>query len=584
MPRPGAYAARLNDQIDPFRAASVAQIQHQGCQVFKLAFHAPTLRAMHDSVKRPDGEAPRNRIDYALGLCLADTRQGGKVARRGSKRHGMHDRAEAPRAPFIARRLGTFNILGEEGLSLIERNADLILQDTGMEFRDDPQALAHFREAGCDVSGERVRFDPGFCRATIRASAPPVFHQHARNPANTVQIGGDASVLCPSWGPPFVHDLDQGRRYASYDDFIRLVKLHQTIPWLHHSGGVVCEPVDLPANKRHLDMLYAHIRWSDRCFMGAFIGAERAGHALDMARIVFGDEYVAENPVLYCVSNTNAPLVMDAHMSGALRVNAQAGQPVACTPWVLTGAMSPCTVAGTLAQVLAESMAAMTLTQLVRPGAPCLMGSFASTMSMKSGAPTFGTPEAGQMVLAAGQLARRLGVPLHTVGTLSASKLPDAQSQQEATWGLMMALFAGAHVVNHATGWLEGGLVTGFEKTMIDADLCGKLCRFFEGIDLSENAQAMAAISSTGPGAHFLGSDHTRQNFMSALFRPDTPDTDSYEQWAAAGERDTAQRANALWKERLDAYRDPGLDPAIDEALCDYIARRKAEIPDQAWF
>ena len=506
------------------------------------------------------------------------------MARHGRKaRHGRQA-AEPPRAPYLTRRIGCLNVLSEEGLSLIEANADLILRDTGMEFRDDPGILAIFREAGCDVQGERVRFDPGFCRQVITATAPGVYHQHARNPANSVQMGGNATVLCPSWGPPFVHDLDRGRRYAAYEDFVTLVRLHQTIPWLHHSGGVVCEPVDLPANKRHLDMLYAHIRWSDRCLMGAFIGAERATHALDVARIVFGAEYVAENPVLYCVSNTNAPLVMDAHMSGALKVNARAGQPVACTPWVLTGAMSPCTVAGTLAQVLAETMAAMALTQLINPGAPCLMGSFASTMSMQSGAPTFGTPEAGQMVLAAGQLARRLGVPLHTVGTLSASKLPDAQSQQEGTWGLMMALFAGANVINHATGWLEGGLVTGFEKTILDADLCGKICRFFEGIDLSENAQAMAAIAATGPGSHFLGSDHTQANFLTALFRPETPDNSSFEQWQAGGGLDAARRANAIWKERLEAYEDPGLDPAIDEALQDYIARKKAEVPDQEYF
>ena len=459
------------------------------------------------------------------------------------------------------------NILSEEGLALIEHNADRILQETGMEFHDDPEILEIFRNAGCHVKETRVRFEPGFCRKTIRATAPASFVQHARNPANNVLMGGDATILCPSWGPPFVHDLDSGRRYATYEDFAQLVKLHHTLPWLHHSGGVVCEPVDLPANKRHLDMLYAHIRWSDRAFMGAFIGAERAGHSIDIARIVFGDDYVAENAVLYCVSNTNAPLVMDANMSGALKTYARAGQPVACTPWVLTGAMSPCTVAGTLAQVLAETTACLALVQLINPGAPCLMGSFASTMSMQSGAPTFGTPEAGQMVLAAGQLARRLGVPLHTVGTLSSSKIPDAQSQQEATWGLLMSMFAGANLINHATGWLEGGLVTGFEKTILDHDLCGKVARFFEGIDLSENAQAMEAIAATGPGQHFLGSEHTQQNFMAALFRPWTPDNNSFEQWKAGGETDASVRANTIWKRQLESYEDPGIDPAVDEAL-----------------
>lgn len=508
----------------------------------------------------------------------------GRVQRTGRKAKRAADAGSAPRAPFIRRQLGTFNVLSEEGLALIEANADHILAETGMEFRDDPEALRFFADAGCDVQGARVRFAPGFCRRTVQASAPAVFTQNARNPSNNVQIGGEATVLCPSWGPPFVQDMDRGRRYATFADFETLVRLHHSLPWLHHSGGVVCEPVDLPANKRHLDMLYAHIRHSDRPFMGAFIGAERAGHALDMARIVFGADYVAQNPVLYCVSNTNAPLTMDAHMSGALRTYAAAGQPVACTPWVLTGAMSPTTVAGTLAQVLAEALAALTLAQLVRPGAPCLMGSFAATMSMKSGAPTFGTPEAGLMVLAAGQLARRLGVPLHTVGTLSSSKLPDAQSQQEATWGLMMAMFAGAHVINHATGWLEGGLVTSFEKTIIDHDLCGKVARFFEGIDLSENAQAMAAIAATGPGAHFLGSEHTQANFMSALFRPLTPDDASFEQWQADGSKDAATRANAIWKDWLARYEDPGLDPQIDAELRDYIAQRKAETPDMDYF
>ncbi len=504
--------------------------------------------------------------------------------RRISRRRGKVAPAPEPRAPFITRKLGTFNVLGEEGLSLIEANADIILAETGMEFRDDPQVLQVLASAGCDVDGERVRFAPGFCRKTIQATAPAQFTQHARNPANTVQIGGDATVLCPSWGPPFVHDLDKGRRYATHADFETLVRLHHTLPWLHHSGGVVCEPVDRPANKRHLDMLYAHIRHSDRAFMGAFIGAERAGHAIDMARILFPERDITKEPVLYCVSNTNAPLVMDSHMSGALKTYARAGQPVACTPWVLTGAMSPSTVAGTLAQVLAETLATLTLHQLIAPGAPCLMGSFASTMSMKSGAPTFGTPEAGLLVLAAGQLARRLGVPLHTVGTLSASKVPDAQSQQEAAWGLMMAMFAGANLINHATGWLEGGLVTSFEKTMIDHDLCGKVGRFFDGIDLSENAQAMAAIAATGPGAHFLGSEHTQANFMSALFRPLTPDDNAFEHWQAAGSQDAAQRANQLWKEQLEGYQDPGLDPDIDAELKDYIAQRKAEQPDMDYF
>lgn len=510
---------------------------------------------------------------------------GHSESRRKRSRARSTKRTIAQReSPFITRNIANFNILSEEGLCLIEANADEILQNTGMEFHDDPEILTIFKDAGCDVKDTRVRFDPGFCRKVITATAPAQFTQHARNPNKSVLLGGNASVLCPSWGPPFVHDIEKGRRYASFQDFEQLVKLHHSIPWLHHSGGVVCEPTDLPANKRHLDMLHAHIRLSDRAFMGAFIGAERAQHSIDIASILFGKEFVANNAVLYCVSNTNAPLVMDANMSGALKTYARAGQPVACTPWVLTGAMSPCTVAGTLAQVLAEAMACLALVQLIKPGAPCLMGSFASTMSMQSGAPTFGSAEAGQMVLAAGQLARRLGVPLHTVGTLSASKLPDAQSQQEATWGLLMSMFAGANLINHATGWLEGGLVTSFEKTMIDADLCGKVARFFEGIDLSENAQAMDAIATTGPGQHFLSAEHTQLNFLSALFRPDTPDNNSYEQWSAEGGHDTAKRAHALWNKHIEEYEQPPLDPAINEEITAYIAQVKSEKPDVNYY
>jgi trimethylamine--corrinoid protein Co-methyltransferase len=450
-----------------------------------------------------------------------------------------------------------------------------------MEFHDDPELLELWKHAGADVEGVRVRFEPGMCRQIVQATAPREYVQHARNPDNNVVIGGHNTVLCPSFGPPFVHDLDLGRRYATLEDFHKLVKIHQMIPWLHHSGGVVCEPVDVPVNKRHLDMLLAHFRFSDRGCFGALIGEQRASDSVAMAQILFGEEFVDQNSVFYSVANTNAPLVLDSAMSGALKTYAKHNQAVACTPFVLAGAMSPCTVAGTLAQVLAESMAVCALTQLIRPGAPCLMGSFATPISMQSGAPTFGSPEGAKMVLAAGQLARRLGVPFHTVGALSASKLPDAQAEQEAAFGLSMAVLAGANFINHATGWLEGGLVTGYEKTVIDADLCGKLIDFCQGIDLSDNAQAMAAIFETGPGAHFLASQHTLSNYEHAFYRSNLADNNTFEQWSLNGKLDTAQRANKLWKQYLEDYEEPYLDPAKLEALEDYVARRKASMPDQ---
>ena len=503
--------------------------------------------------------------------------------RSGGRRKKQADRKNTSneRVPYINRKIGTFDILNEEGLCLIEENADTILADVGMEFRDDPEILEIFSRAGADVQGELVRFEKGMCRQIIKKTAPAIYTQHARNPENTVKIGGDNTVLSPVYGSPFVYDMENGRRYATLDDFHNLVKLHQTLPHLHHSSGIVCEPVDVPVNKRHLDMMLGHILYSDRAFFGGLIGEQRAEDSIAMVKILFGDEFVDNNTVLYAVSNTNAPLVLDNAMSGSLKVYARNNQAVACTPWTLAGAMSPCTEAGTLAQLLAEAMAVCALTQLIRPGTPCLMGSFATAISMQSGAPTFGNPEGGKMVLAAGQLARRLGVPFHTVGALTASKIPDAQSQQEAAFGLTMALLAGANFINHACGWLEGGLCTGFEKSVIDADLCGKLIAFAQGIDLSENAQAMDAISEVGPGEHFLSSQHTMMNFQSAFYMSPIADSNSFEQWQAEGSTNLATRANTRYKQLLEDYQQPYIDPAIREELEEYVAKRKASMPDK---
>jgi trimethylamine--corrinoid protein Co-methyltransferase len=517
--------------------------------------------------------------DSAEIVSAGRARSGGREGRRA-----LRAAQRPPRAPYIRRRIATFDVLSEEGLALIEAQADRILEETGMEFRGDPEILAIFKEAGADVRGERVRFEPGMCRALVTATAPSEVTQHARNPENSIVLGGRNTVLAPGWGPPFVHTLDEGRRYATYEDFCRLIRIHQMIPDYHHSGGVVVEPVDLPASTRHLDMLYAHFRWSDRALFGALIGEERAQDSVNMAKIVFGDDFVSQNCCLYAVSNTNAPLVMDQNMSGSLKVYARNRQVVAVTPWTLTGAMSPCTAAGTLAQVLAEALAGLALVQLINPGAPCMMGTFASTMSMQSGAPTFGTPESAHIVLAAGQLARRLKLPFHTVGALSASKVPDGQAMAEGTFGLLMAVLAGANFINHAGGWLEGGLVHGYEKSILDADTCGKVRVFCEGLDLSDDAFAMDAIREVGPGAHFLASAHTQRHFATAMYRAPTADNNSYEQWLAEGGLDAAQRANRMWKSLLKDYEDPGLDPAIDEALKDYIARRKAQMPDQNYY
>ena len=461
----------------------------------------------------------------ATDEAKATHRSGGRRRRQATR-----EASATERVPFINRHVGPLNILSDDGLSIIEQNADAILRDVGMEFQGDPSLLELWKDAGADVQGERVRFEPGMCRQIVQATAPKQYTQHARNPDNNVEIGGSNTVLCPSFGPAFVHDLDRGRRYSTLQDFHDLVKIHHTIPWLHHSGGVVCEPVDIPVNKRHLDMLLGHFRFSDRGCFGALIGEERAKDSVAMAQILFGEDFVDDHCVFYSVANTNAPLVLDSAMSGALKTYAPI--PGRSLYAVYPGRRNESLHRGRHAGPDAGgSHGGLRADPAHSPGAPCLMGSFATAISMQSGAPTYGNPEGAKLVLAAGQLARRLGVPFHTVGALSASKLPDAQAEQEATWGLTMAVLAGANFINHATGWLEGGLVTGFRKTMIDADLCGKIIEFCRGIDLDEESQAMAAIYENRPGQHFLSSGHTLANYETAFFRSAVADNNSFEQW-----------------------------------------------------
>jgi trimethylamine--corrinoid protein Co-methyltransferase len=488
--------------------------------------------------------------------------------------------AHVESSPFLTRALKPFEVLDEEGLSLLEQNADTILQEVGIEFRGDPDALRLLREAGADVTGELVRFPRGMCREIVRASAPRVFTQHARNPARTVKIGDPYTVLAPNYGSPFVRDLDNGRRYGTLEDFRNFVKLTYMSPYLHHSGGTVCEPVDVPVNKRHLDMVYSHIRYSDKPFMGSVTHPSRAEDTVEMAKIAFGEDYVRDNTVILSLINANSPLVWDSTMLGAARAYATNNQATLITPFILAGAMSPVTVAGTAAQTLAEALAGMTFVQLTRPGAPVILGSFASSISMQSGAPTFGTPEPALVLYVMAALARRLGVPFRSGGNLCASKIADAQAAYESAATFGPTILAGVNFVLHSAGWLEGGLAIGYEKFILDTDQCGMASVFVNGVDLSPNGQALDAIRENGPGVHFLGNSHTLANFENAFYRSDTADNNSYEQWLEDGGKDAAVRANAIWKRMLAEYEAPLIDPGVDEALNEFILRRKASFPD----
>jgi trimethylamine--corrinoid protein Co-methyltransferase len=504
--------------------------------------------------------------------------------RRGSGREAKRaarQLAPTSTAAFIDRKIPYFEVLDEEGLTLIENNAETVLEEIGIEFNDFPEALKLLKDAGADIDGERVRFPRGLCRSIIQASAPSEYTQHARNPDRNVIIGGDRTVLVPAYGSPFVRDLDNGRRYATIEDFRNFVKLAYLSPGLHHSGGTVCEPVDIPVNKRHFDMVYSHIKYSDKPFMGSVTQPERAQDTVNMAKLVFGDDFVEQNTVITSLINANSPMTFDATMLGAATVYARHNQATMISPSLLAGAMSPVTVAGTATQILAEALAGMAYIQLVRPGAPVIFGTFAAAVSMQSGAPTFGVPEPSLIMYVAAALARRLGVPFRSGGALCASKVADAQAAYESANTLQTTALAGVNFVLHTAGWLEGGLSMGYEKFIIDADQAGMVAAFLRGVDLSEDGQAMDALREVGPGSHFLGATHTQAHFEKAFYRSNVADNNSFEQWEAEGSLDAAQRANGIWKSMLNDYEAPPLDPAIDEALLDYVARRKAEFPDQ---
>ncbi|NBR10812.1 MAG: trimethylamine methyltransferase [Alphaproteobacteria bacterium] len=507
----------------------------------------------------------------------SDTGRRGRDARRAARA----SRGGAS-IPYITRQSPIVEFLSEEAMQIIEHNAETLLEEVGIEFRDYPNALKLLKDAGCDIKGERVRFPRGLAKKLI-ATVPSHYTQHARNPARSVEIGGKNTVFAPVYGSPFVHDLDNGRRYGTIEDFQNFVKLAYMSPHMHHSGGTVCEPVDLPVNKRHLEMVYAHMRYSDKAYMGSVTHPDRAQDTVNLAKIMFGEEFIDQNTVLTSLINANSPMVWDNTMLGAAEVYARNNQACIITPFILSGAMSPVTLAGTLTQVLAEVWAGTSFVQLVRPGAPVIFGTFVSTLSMQSGAPTFGTPEGSLAIFGAAQLARRMKMPFRTGGSLCGSKLPDAQAAYESTNTLMPTLLAGTNFVLHAAGWMEGGLASSYEKFIMDCDQLGGLHVLAKGIDMSENGQAMDAFREVAPGGHFLGSAHTQANFETAFYRSSVADNNSFEQWDAEGRKDAAQRANGIFKRMLAEYEAPAIDPGVDEALRDYIERKKASMPDATY-
>jgi len=518
---------------------------------------------------------------------MTTNRHAGRRVRNREQRSGAPGQNPQLYAPYISRKIRTYDLLDEESLAAIEDTAERIMSEIGLEFRDDLETVELYRRAGAkvtDVSQNvwRLRFPRGMVR-NLLATAPAHFTQHARNPARSVEIGGDAMVFAPAYGSPFVMDLDEGRRYGTIKDFQNFVKLAQSSPWLHHSGGTICEPTDVPVNKRHLDMVYAHMRYSDRAFLGSVTAPERAEDNIEMCRILFGTDFVDKNCVIMGNFNTTSPLIIDGVTSRGIRTYAAANQGSIHLPFLLGGAVAPLTMAGQVAQCLAESMVSAAITQLVRPGAPAILASFQVSLNMRSGSPTFGTPEPALGSLVMGQLARRLNLPLRCAGNFSTSKLPDAQSMQQGMMSMMSAVQCGANFILHSAGFLDGLLSMSYEKFMMDLDVCGALHAYTNGVTVNEDTLGFEALNEGGPGVHLFSTAHTMRHYKTAYWDSALNDDQPWETWNEQGEVDAATRANLAWKHSLETYEQPAIDAAKDAELQAFIEAKKQSMPD-AWY
>jgi trimethylamine--corrinoid protein Co-methyltransferase len=472
--------------------------------------------------------------------------------------------------------LPVYELLNEDGLERLHQASMRILSEFGIEFLDE-EVRAVLKKYGVKVRGDTAFFEPGLIDEYL-AHAPSQFTQLARNSDNHVPVGGNRIVFAPVYGPPFVLDLEGGRRQATLADFQNFVKLAYLSPYMHHSGGTIVEPTDEPVPTRHLDMLLSHIKFSDKAFMGSVTSGPNAADSVAMAEILFGPEAIRERPALISLINVNSPRRYDDRMLDALKVYARARQAVIITPFILSGAMAPASIAATLAQQNAEALAGIALSQMLEPGTPVVYGSFLTNVDLQSGSPVFGSPESQVGLYVSAQLARRYGLPFRGGGAFASSKIPDAQAAYESQMIMLPAVMARTNFVLHAAGWLEGGLVSGYEKFVLDCEVLAMLHTWSKGLDLSDEALAFDAMAEVQPGGHHLGTAHTMRHFLDAFYRAELFDYETAEAWEKNGAQDSYTRANKKVKQLLAAYEPPLLDPAIEEALADFVTRRKAEI------
>ena len=472
-----------------------------------------------------------------------------------------------------------FELLSGDAIESIHRAGLSILQETGMLILS-RQARQHYSAAGFDLSpdSELVRFDSELLESLV-AKAPSSFTLRARNPAKNVTLGDGNAIFTSVGGPAYVMDSDRGRRNGTYSEMCDFIRLVQSLDILHQEGGGGFEAMDLPAASRHLDLFYAECTLLDKNWVPWTMGRAQTLDAIEMAAISLeqSPDDLIESPALCAIINTNTPLQLDIPMAEGLITMAEYGQAVAVTPFTLSGAMAPVTLAGALALQHAEAMAGIALTQIVRPGAPVLYGGFTSNVDMKTGSPAFGTPEYLQAAQASGQLARRLGVPLRS-SNVNAANCPDAQAAYESCLSLWGAISGQASMIKHAAGWLHGGLTASLEKLIIDAEVLQMVASSLEPFEVNDDTLALDAIREVGPGGHFFGSAHTMARYEQAFYAPLLSNWSNYETWLESGSVTTEQRANQIWKQLLREYRQPPIDPSVDEALLDYVSRRKREI------
>jgi trimethylamine--corrinoid protein Co-methyltransferase len=475
-------------------------------------------------------------------------------------------------------RMPRYDVLSEDAMATLDRGWRRLLTEIGIEFMSD-RALDLFRAAGQRVVDNTVFLDPDFVLEQV-AKAPREFDIQARNPANTVHIGGNAMAFGAVYGPPFVRE-GEVRRDATMNDFRNFTKLAQGFGVLDSAGGVICEPNDTPLDSRHLDMLYALMTLTDKIYMGNVVSGGNAADTIAMSEILLGGrDSIEQTPACISLINCNSPLRWDDRMLDAQFEYSAAAQPVVLTPFLLMGAMSPVTIPAALVQQIAEALSGITLSQLIRPGAPVVFGSFLSNIDMQSGSPTFGTPESAMGLLCTGQIARHFGLPFRTGGGLTSSQVSDAQAGYEALMTMLPTFLAGANWVMHSAGWLEGGLVAGYEKFIVDAQILEMLQHEFTPLEVTEESLAFGAHEEVGHGGHFLGAMHTMERFRTCFYRPFLNSSDNYERWMRGGGVDTTGRASAQWKKRLEEYEQPPLDDGIRAELEDYVNRRRTELGD----